>query len=375
MKICFLIKYEITWGSSRERVGVYLEALKKRGHAYRIISVIPNRLSGIGLGNKSDTSFLFRWFYSFWYSKILKYLKFIFLIKISPAFDVIVIQKVNIPVILLRLLKARNKNVIFDFDDLCFLAESAKDIGFWQRLKLKWRHWYQDPKVLAEFRHVIAGNKYLAKIANDAQQTNVTIIPTPVDCMAYSPCQRGKNYPLVIGFTGAGENHLRHLKLLINPLARIGKTHKFIFRLIGAMHSDKIKSLFSSANYEFDCIDWLGVRELPQAIRSFDIGVMPLVDDDQARSKCGFKALLYMASGVATVASPVGVNSEIVRDGVNGLLSASEDEWFEKLTLLLDNESTRNSLALKGRETVENNYCIDKASALFIDTLESAARG
>jgi hypothetical protein len=56
-------------------------------------------------------------------------------------------------------------------------------------------------------------------------------------------------------------------------------------------------------------------------------------------------------------------------------LAASEDEWFEKLTLLIDNESTRNSLALKGRETVENNYCIDKASALFIDTLESAARG
>lgn len=375
MKICFFIKYEITWGSSRERVGIYLESLKKRGHDYRIISVIPDKLSGIGLGNRSDTSVLFRWLYSLWYSKILKYLKFILLIKISPGFDVIFIQKVNIPVVLLKLLKTRNKNIIFDFDDLCFLPKDTKDIGFWQKFKLKWRHWYQDPKILAEFRHVIAGNKYLAKIAKDAKQASVTIIPTPVDCRAYSPCQRGKNYPLVIGFTGAGENHLRHLKLLINPLARIGRRHKFIFRLIGAMHSDKIKSLFSSANYKFDCIDWLGAGELPGAIRSFDIGVMPLVDDAEARSKCGFKALLYMASAVATVVSPVGVNSEIVRDGVNGLWAASEDEWFEKLSLLIDNEEMRRSLALKGRETVENNYSVEMLSALFIGTLERIAKG
>ena len=82
-----------------------------------------------------------------------------------------------------------------------------------------------------------------------------------------------------------------------------------------------------------------------------------------------------MASAVATVVSPVGINSEIVCDGVNGLWAASEDEWFTKLTLLINNEEMRHSLALKGRETVENNYSIDKVSALFIDTLEVSAKG
>ena len=83
---------------------------------------------------------------------------------------------------------------------------------------------------------------------------------------------------------------------------------------------------------------------------------MPLPDDQWSRGKCGLKALQYMALGVPTVCSPVGVNSEIIRDGENGLLASTDDEWVEKLSGLLRSAGERARLGRAGRETVEARY-------------------
>src|SRR5678809_1175920 len=91
-------------------------------------------------------------------------------------------------------------------------------------------------------------------------------------------------------------------------------------------------------------------------LHGFDIGLMPLPDDPWTRGKCAFKAIQYMASGVVTVASPVGITPDLVRHGGNGFLAISETEWFDALDRLLRDYRLRLQVAREARRTIEASY-------------------
>ena len=68
------------------------------------------------------------------------------------------------------------------------------------------------------------------------------------------------------------------------------------------------------------------------------------------------KALQYMALGIPPVVSPIGVNASIVQDGVNGFHARTEDEWVDRIALLLKDESLRARMGREARRTVEESY-------------------
>jgi glycosyltransferase involved in cell wall biosynthesis len=104
-----------------------------------------------------------------------------------------------------------------------------------------------------------------------------------------------------------------------------------------------------------------------------DIGLMPLPDDEWARGKCGLKALQYMALGIPPIVSPVGVNSDIVTHGENGLIATTNDEWFDSIKLLVEDEPLRRQLGAAARETVVERYSGQAWAPRFVQILEEAA--
>jgi glycosyltransferase involved in cell wall biosynthesis len=161
----------------------------------------------------------------------------------------------------------------------------------------------------------------------------------------------------VIGWVGAGDQHLPHLRLLVKPLARLRERYSFVFRIIGVMGSRAIRELFDSklaGHVEY--VDAVAQEHLRSAVQEFDVGVMPLVDDPWSRGKCGYKALLTMACGVPTVASPVGVNRDIIHDKENGFLAGTEEEWFEALMYILAHPAEMQLMGKRGRAAVEERY-------------------
>ena len=100
---------------------------------------------------------------------------------------------------------------------------------------------------------------------------------------------------------------------------------------------------------------------------------MPLPDDNWSKGKCGLKALQYMALGIPTICSPVGVNSTIIKDGENGFLAGSKTEWIEKIKLLIHSPELRQKFGRAGRETVEREYSRKVIAPRVLEIFRTAA--
>ena len=85
---------------------------------------------------------------------------------------------------------------------------------------------------------------------------------------------------------------------------------------------------------------------------------MPLFDDLWSQGKCGLKILQYYSAGIPVVCTPVGINRDIVEDGVNGFWAQNEDQWGNRLLKLIQEDGLRKEMGLRGREKVEECYSL-----------------
>jgi len=151
-----------------------------------------------------------------------------------------------------------------------------------------------------------------------------------------------------------------------------------VFRRLKAQYGEAVRfKVIGDGRYRHDELgirgqDWSAESEVSD-LSDIDIGVMPLPDDEWARGKCGLKGLQYMALGIPTVMSPVGVNTEIIDDGVNGLLAGDEDEWVSKLTSLLESDELRRDLGREGRDTVEERYSVRSQRERYLSLITGLA--
>jgi glycosyltransferase involved in cell wall biosynthesis len=138
--------------------------------------------------------------------------------------------------------------------------------------------------------------------------------------------------------------------MLRSPLRELSRERDLSLRLVGA-------GTVSWTDLPVTTIPWSEASEVDD-IKAFDVGVMPLIDGPFERGKCGFKLIQYMACGVPVIGSPVGVNREIIRPGVNGFWAETTDDWVAALRTLIDNPALREQMGAAGRRIVENEYSL-----------------
>jgi len=234
--------------------------------------------------------------------------------------------------------------IIFDFDDATFVPYKSPSNGYLSYLKC----FSKTGSLCRISSQVLAGNTYLADYASQFN-SEVFLAPTTIDTDRYRPELRTEDMSdvPVIGWTGS-HSTLQHLQTAVPALSRLAKQHRFRLVAIGA-DAPHIEGV------QVESRPWRAATEV-QDLLDIDIGIMPLPDDPWSRGKCGLKALQYMALGIPPVVSPVGVNTEIVQDNVNGVVAGTEDEWIEKLSSLLTSAALRKRLGQKARKTVEERY-------------------
>jgi len=113
---------------------------------------------------------------------------------------------------------------------------------------------------------------------------------------------------------------------------------------------------------------WAEDQEV-EDLRSFDVGIMPLTDDLWARGKCALKIVQCLAAGVPVVCSPVGMNRDVVRDGLNGFWATTEREWVERLGVLMKDPELREQMGREGRRIVEERYSLQAVGQKLVGLL------
>jgi len=239
-----------------------------------------------------------------------------------------------------RLLAFR-KPLVFDFDDAIFLNDTSR-ANAWSR---RFKSHTKTATICRLANHVTVGNEFLARFAR-VRARDVTVVPSTIDTDAYEVRSPRRNPVPIVGWTGSATT-APYLNLLSAALRRLREKSRFELRVIGA----KVEINDVTAQ----CHPWRAESEAAD-LGVFDVGLMPLPDDDWSRGKCGMKALQYMALGIPPVVSPIGVNASIVQDGVNGFHARTEDEWVDRIALLLKDESLRARMGREARRTVEESY-------------------
>jgi len=232
---------------------------------------------------------------------------------------------------------------IYDFDDAFFLRyRSGKLRAFEFLLGGKF------DGVIAGAAAVTAGNSYLAEYAGKFNSKTV-VLPSVVDTEIYIPRRAKKSEIFTIGWVGSSTT-APYLQQLISPLKRLGEIYQVRFVVIGG----KAPAI---DNVEVLEIPWCEETEV-EIINSFDVGVMPLPDDDWAKGKCAFKLIQYMACGVPVVASRVGANIDVVSSDA-GFLASTDDEWYRSLVELRCNPELREMMGSSARKKIEDNFSLD----------------
>ncbi|MEO6545255.1 MAG: glycosyltransferase family 4 protein [Nitrospiraceae bacterium] len=237
-----------------------------------------------------------------------------------------------------RLLVMLNWKLVVELDDAIYLTR------FHQR------------KMSALFRvssAAIVGNHVLANYV-ERFAPRVLVVPTVVDTDRFRPAAKfgssqDREGVLTIVWVGLASN-FSYLELLIPVIRELQRTERVQFRVISSR-----PPVLPGVNLDFRL--WSLEGEVAD-LQGGHIGVMPLSDTEWSRGKCGLKLLQYMALGLPAVASPIGVNREIISDGANGFLASTKEEWHATLIRLCRDSELRIRIGQAARKTVESEYSL-----------------
>ena len=331
-KVLFIIKNK-NEASSRFRVLAYLDQLKNEFDIDIFYAEYHN----------DNTPKIFR--------SIIKRIRYLSLLRDVNTYDVIYMQR---PMstdksknnFFEKLIVNINPNLIFDFDDALFIQSESKISN-----------------LISIARICVCGNKYLYDFSKK-YNPNTYVIPTAIDTKKFIPNDNCNRALVTIGWTGTSGNYQFFTDKMIAEINTILKTYSNVSFLFICDHKPDQRF-----NFPYNFIYWNETTEV-EDLQNIDIGLMPLIDSPWSKGKCGFKLIQYGAIGIASIASDVGVNSDIVLDNKSGIL-IKDNTWETALTTLINNAPLRERMGENARQHIQKHYSLSSNYQKFSSIIHS----
>lgn len=340
MKILLLSKYSRKGASTRLRLLQYLPFLETDGFQITVTSLFDDQYLDQLYRNGKRAPL----------RMLMLYLRRLFVLLSAFRYDLIWIEKEifpYMPAFAERVLYWLGKRYVVDYDDAIFHNYDLSGNPVLRRVLGR--------KIDVVMRYascVVAGNDYLVSRAKAAGAVCVELVPTVVDASRYNLKESLAAAHPVIGWIGSPSTQ-SYVVDIAPALTSLCQKHNARLLLVGA--SADIASEFPGLDVEV--ASWSEESEA-DLIAQMDIGIMPLPDGPWEKGKCGYKLIQYMACGIPVIASPVGVNVDIVGASQCGLLAANVVDWELALAKLLESPERRIQLGSAGRKAVESWYSL-----------------
>ncbi|HEX8130263.1 MAG TPA: glycosyltransferase family 4 protein [Pyrinomonadaceae bacterium] len=247
--------------------------------------------------------------------------------------------------------KFAGRRLLFDVDDAVWLNQRSDSIE----------------SIVSVCRGVVAGNEFLADYFR-SRGARVWVVPTSVDADVWKPAPKRERAEWIVGWSGTASN-LKYLYALEDALADFLTRHSGAKLLVVSDREPRFEKIPGDC-WRFE--RWSAAEEVRQ-VQQMDIGLMPLASTDWERGKCGCKMLTYMAVGAATIASPVGVGGEILRQGEVGCAAVTQDDWYNALARLYDDRGLTARLGAAGRVLLEERYSVRRSAETLADIFRQVA--
>jgi glycosyltransferase involved in cell wall biosynthesis len=353
MKILFLVPYPLEESpSQRFRFEQYFGILKSNGIEFNCYC----------FWNKSTWPILYKNGHSlrkitgFAYGIIRRF----FALTEVPRYSYVFIHRecapIGPPIFEWIIAKIFKKRIIYDFDDAIWLTNTSEENKIVSQFK-----WHSKANLICRWSYKVScGNEYLATYARRFSN-HVVVNPTTIDTEnMHNPTLYAsqKKDRITIGWTGT-HSTLKYLNQIVTVIQQIESKYQQVRFLIICNKSPDlpIRSMVFKP--------WSKKSEIKDLLE-IDIGIMPLTDDLWAEGKCGFKALQFMALNIPSVASPVGVNKQIIQNNENGFLCTSNEEWLNTIEKLIEDEKIRKLIGANARKTVIQKYSVLSNSDNFL---------
>lgn len=215
---------------------------------------------------------------------------------------------------------------------------------------------------------VICGNEFIADFFRK-HAPNVVVLPTPVDTDRFCPGTAKRNSE-VICWSGSSSG----LPFLysIEPALSAVLSKSPARRLRVVCDAAPRFSTVPADRVEF--IPWSESVEVA-AIQDGGVALMPLDQSQWSRGKCSYKMLTYMACAVPVVATPVGMNRDLLLRAPAGLPATTQTEWTDAIETVLSSPSGAAEMGAAGRELVQREYSLHALSPRMAGILHAVGSG